>query len=198
MKIQNLSIILRDSNPVISRRVQVPTIMNLHELHQLIQIAMPWDTSHMHQFHYKNEEYWCEKKDALSDFFDKPDQLTKKWSIERFLQHTKAKSFHYIYDLGDHWDHLIKVGATIDPKPNEIYPKLLAAKGFAPPEDIGGIFHYNWALETLNEPERDDYEDTVAWFDDDFDPNADAFPALEQAVTEFAQRYQSKLQKVKR
>ena len=197
MKVRSLTIKLVDSNPIISRRIQVPEAMNLHDFHRLIQTAMPWDNSHMYEFHYQKEEYWHEEEDELAEFRSRPIHCTKQWSINQFLHHTNAKSFHYIYDFGDQWDHLIKVGAVSDPKPGEIYPKLLAAKGFAPRDDIGGIFHYNWALVTLNEPERDDYEDTIAWFDDDFDPNADVFPALEQKVAEFAKRYQHQLRKVK-
>ena len=151
----------------------------------------------MYEFHYKSEEYWYEEEDEVAKYFgDEPaHQVTKQWSISRFLQHTNAKSFHYVYDMGDNWDHLIKVGATVESKPGEIYPKLLAAKGVAPPEEIGGVYHYKWALVTLNEPEREDYEETVAWFSDDFDLYADVFPELEKRVEEFAQKYQNKVKK---
>ena len=84
----------------------------------------------------------------------------------------------------------------MESKPSEIYPKLLAATGAAPPEEIGGIFHYNLALVTLNEPEREDYEETTSWFSDDFEPNADVFPKLEKKVEEFAKKYQKKLKKL--
>ena len=197
MQVQNLSIKLVDSNPIISRRLQVPVTMNLHELHRLIQAAMPWGNCHMYEFHYKSEQYWYKEEDEVAKFFgDEPaHQATKQWSLARFLQHTNAKSFHYVYDMGDNWDHLIKIGATVESKPGEIYPKLLGAKGASPPEEIGGIYRYNWALVTLNEPERDDYEETVSWFSNDFDPNADVFPALENRVVEFAKKYQKKLKK---
>ena len=191
MKIQNLTIKLVGSEPDIIRKIQVPMQMNLHELHQLIQRAMPWDSSHMYEFHCQSKKYWREEAD---DFDEGAQLVTKKWSIERFLIETKAKKFHYLYDFGDHWDHLILVDKVEDPKPSEIYPKLLAAKGCCPPDDIGGIQHYKWALEIINDPDDENYEDTREWFDDDFDPNADVFPALEKKVAEFAQRYQKNQQ----
>ena len=97
--------------------------------------------------------------------------------------------------MGDSWDHLIKLGAKVESKPGEIYPKLLAAKSASPPEEIGGIYHYNWALVTLNEPERDDYEETVSWFSDDFDPNADVFPALEKKSCRIRNEISKKIKK---
>ena len=198
MILQNLSIKLVHSTQVISRRLQVPEDMNLHDLHQLIQTAMPWGNCHMYEFNYKSEDYWYEEEDEVAKYFgDEPaHQVTKQWSLSRFLQHTNAKSFHYVYDMGDNWDHLIKVGATVESKLGEIYPKLLAAKGVAPPEEIGGIYHYNWALVTLNEPEHELYEETVGWFSDDFDLNADVFPELKTKVDEFAQKYQKKLKNI--
>ena len=56
MKIQNLTIKLVGSDPDISRKIQVPIQMNFHDLHQLIQTAMPWDNSHMHEFHCQSKE----------------------------------------------------------------------------------------------------------------------------------------------
>ena len=117
-------------------------------------------------------------------------QVTQQWSIKRFLTYTKVKKFHYVYDFGDHWDHLISVGSVEDPKPDEIYLKSLAANGYCPPDDIGGIRHYYWALEIINEPEHEHHEETLEWFDDDFDPNVDVFPTLEKKVIEFAKQYQ--------
>ena len=199
MKIQNLTIKLVGSTPVISRKLQVPVQMNLHELHQLIQYAMPWGNCHMYEFHCQGKEYWREAEDDVDDEFEEEfdeefddlfEQVSQQWSVERFLTYTKAKKFHYVYDFGDHWDHLITVGAIEDANPNEIYPKLIAANGLCPPEDIGGIQHYYWALEIINEPEHENHEETLGWFDDDFDPNVDVFPSLVKEVAKFAIKFQ--------
>jgi hypothetical protein len=45
-----LKITLRGSKPPIWRRVVVRADMRLDRLHQVIQIAMGWTNSHMHQF----------------------------------------------------------------------------------------------------------------------------------------------------
>ncbi len=199
MKIQNLTIKLVGSTPVINRKLQVPVQMNLHQLHELIQTAMPWGDCHMYEFHCRGKEYWREAEDDVDDEFEEEfdeefddlfEKASQQWSVKQFLTHTNAKKFHYVYDFGDNWDHLITVGAVEDANPNEIYPKLLAANGLCPPEDIGGIQHYYWALEIINEPEHENHEETLGWFDDDFDPNVDVFPSLEKEVAEFAIQYQ--------
>ena len=177
MKIQNLKIKLVGSDPDISRKLLVSVQMNLDDFHQLIQTAMPWGNSHMHQFHCQSKECWREEE-ADNELH----QVTKQWSIERLLPYTKAKKFHYVYDFRDHWDHLISVSSVEDPKLDEIYPKLLAVYGFCPPEDIGGIRHNYLTLEIINEPEHESHEKTLEWLNEDFDPNVDVFLTLEKRL----------------
>ena len=49
-KIYQLKITLRDSKLPIWRRVLVNDSIKLYELHDIIQIAMGWTDSHLHQF----------------------------------------------------------------------------------------------------------------------------------------------------
>ncbi len=48
--IYRLKITLTGSRPPIWRRVEVDGNISLGELHQVIQIAMGWTDSHLHQF----------------------------------------------------------------------------------------------------------------------------------------------------
>ena len=45
-----LKITLQGSKPAIWRRVQVPGSFSLNRLHDVIQVAMGWTDSHLHQF----------------------------------------------------------------------------------------------------------------------------------------------------
>lgn len=49
-QIYQLKITLRDSKPPIWRRVLVPGGFSLYKLHRVIQLAMGWTDSHLHQF----------------------------------------------------------------------------------------------------------------------------------------------------
>ena len=66
--------------------------------------------------------------------------------------------FSYIYDMGDHWEHEIRVEA-INPPAKKSYPICVGGSGACPPEDCGGV-HGN--LER-----RDEAEGYDAWRDMD-------------------------------
>lgn len=55
--VYQLKITLRGSKPPIWRRVLVPAKFNHYQLHQVIQLAMGWEDSHLHQF-IIGEEYY--------------------------------------------------------------------------------------------------------------------------------------------
>src|SRR5438132_12940825 len=48
--IYQLKVTLKDSKPPIWRRILVRGDVSLAKLHQILQIAMGWDDSHLHQF----------------------------------------------------------------------------------------------------------------------------------------------------
>lgn len=64
--------------------------------------------------------------------------------------------FSYIYDIGDHWEHEVRVEA-INPLPKKSCPVCIGGFGFCPPEDCGGPHGY---LERQDETESYD-----AWRD---------------------------------
>ena len=191
MALRNISIKLNDSKPAISRKLVVPDEMNLSVFHLLIQAAMPWENYHLYEFKVGNER-WLEALDEDGiDFGQEPNLIAEEWTIADVVEQTGKTKIIYTYDFGDYWDHTISVGAIVKPTiPNEPYPKLLAANGVCPPEDCGGIDGYYHLLGVLNDPNDDDHEDMKEWVGEDFDPNADAFPALRTEVAKFAHLYQ--------
>jgi Plasmid pRiA4b ORF-3-like protein len=51
-----LKVTLRGSKPAIWRRLQVPGSIKLNRLHQVLQVAMGWTDSHLHQFSFAGDE----------------------------------------------------------------------------------------------------------------------------------------------
>jgi len=49
-KIYRLKVTLRYSRPPIWRRLKVYDDVTLYELHQILQVAMGWENSHLHMF----------------------------------------------------------------------------------------------------------------------------------------------------
>ena len=192
MTIRNLTIKLKGSDSPISRRLQVPDQLTMDQLHLLIQTAMPWNNSHYYEFNVKDREYWRECEDELDSYREKPrNRVAARWTFAKFLDYTKAKKFRYLYDTRVQWIHELKVGAIIQPKPNEIYPKLMTAKEVCPRDDIlGGIWPYNQFRKIIKKPKHRDYNEAKLWLGEDFDPDVDVFPLLKQNVEKFAQKLQ--------
>lgn len=50
------------------------------------------------------------------------------------------------------------------------YPICTAGKRAAVPEDSGGVGQYMYMLDILKDPSHPEYEDTIEWLGEDFDP----------------------------
>ena len=80
--------------------------------------------------------------------------------------------FHYTYDFGDNWRHVIEVEAVEAADPGVGYPRCTDGRRSAPPEDVGGPDGYAYFVEAVTDPQHPDHQDQVAWHGrDDFDPD---------------------------
>jgi len=50
-------IVLRHVSPMVWRRVVVPSVLTLADLHEVIQVAMGWDDEHLHRFHVHGRDH---------------------------------------------------------------------------------------------------------------------------------------------
>ena len=168
-KIYTLKITLKDSNPPIWRRVQVPDTMSLGRLHEVILMVMGWDGYHLHEFLINKQRYGRKSMDDM--FGDGPDFEEFEFDLGDILT-KKRQKFVYIYDFGDDWIHDIVVEAIDAPEPGAKYPVCLDGKLACPPEDCGGLWGYYELLEILKDPNHQEYEDRVEWLGGGFDPEA--------------------------
>ena len=82
------------------------------------------------------------------------------------------KSFKYIYDFGDHWEHRIKVEKRHPPDPILSASALcLTSANAAPPEDVGGAPGYADFLEAMADPEHEEHDRMLEWYGGKFDPD---------------------------
>ena len=118
-------------SPMIWRRVLVPAFVSLHELHGILQVSMGWEGIHLYYFdiyaaHYGSFELSTESPDtALSRF--------------RFRE---GGRFAYLYDMGDYWEHEVRVEKFLDRDSKKTYPVCTGGSGACPPEDCGGPAGY--------------------------------------------------------
>lgn len=125
-------VVLVGISPLIWRRLLVQSDITLADLHQVLQIAFDWSDFHLHQFliHAKR---WGESRSGGISFVDDPREI----KLADFGLRVTEK-FLYEYDFGDHWQHLIRVEAILQPQPCKTYPLCTGGKRTAPPEDCGG------------------------------------------------------------
>ncbi|HOC69903.1 MAG TPA: plasmid pRiA4b ORF-3 family protein [Candidatus Hydrogenedentes bacterium] len=153
------------------RRVLVRGDMNLGLLHAIIQVAMGWTNSHLHQFIIKNKFYTdlltCDELDTDSENLDEEE------AVLRVVAPKENTRFYYEYDFGDSWDHTITVEkihkSTTPPKR---VAECLDGSGACPPEDCGGIGGYADLLEIIQDPSHKEYEPIMVWLGGGFDPDA--------------------------
>jgi hypothetical protein len=180
-QIHELKITLRGSKPPIWRRFTVPSNIRLSDLHYTIQIVMGWLNSHLHQFiasglsrkeyrslgkrgYAHSDRCFSDPRFELEDIEDE-----NKTTLIELAPAAKSK-FIYEYDFGDNWEHLIEVVKIGPPVKGVKYPVCLAGELACPPDDCGGLWGYYEKLEILKDPKHEDYEDTLKWMGDDFNP----------------------------
>jgi hypothetical protein len=171
MAIYELKIQLEGATkPPIWRKVLVKAEDPLAKLHCIIQAAMGWYNSHLHQFIVNGQYYEVPMAGSESDAID-ANEITLQ---QAFGNKVKA-TIKYEYDFGDGWLHKITLEKTHQADANITYPHLLDGKGACPPEDCGGVWGYEDLKATLADPESEDYEDMLEWLDledgSEFDPN---------------------------
>jgi len=170
-RVYQFKITLMDVRPSIWRRIQVPETYSFWDLHVAIQDAMHWLDYHLHEFEIVNpstgiktsvgipgdedfgKEILLEWKQKIADYFSMENRLAK-----------------YTYDFGDNWEHIIKLEKVLPRDKNINYPVCIGGKRASPHEDCGGVWGYEDFLKIINNPDHEEYEETIEWAGGEFDP----------------------------
>jgi len=161
-----LKVTLTGSKPPIWRRLLVPSTVRLSDVHDVLQIAMGWTNSHLHEFIAKGERYGA--SDPEMDYEPGEESRVR---LGQLLQKEKD-SLDYEYDFGDGWRHKIVLEKILSFDKKTVLPKCVAGKRACPPEDCGGIWGYENLLKVIRDPSDPEYEETMEWLGENFDPDA--------------------------
>jgi hypothetical protein len=163
--LNQLKITLRYSEPPIWRRVIVRADMTLDRFHWVIQTAMGWTNSHLHQFLVGRTCYGVPDR----EFDDLGEMLNEKRYTVADLAPTAKQKFIYEYDFGDSWEHEVRVEKVLPPDPAFKHPVCLAGAHACPPDDCGGIHGYYEMLEALADPKHERHEEMLEWIGGEWD-----------------------------
>lgn len=162
-RLYQLKIQLLDIEPVIWRRFVVPASITLDRLHDVIQIVMGWTDSHLHEFTIGNKrytEYPESKEDGL---------VCGRYRLVDLIKQ-KGRTFRYLYDFGDSWEHELVLEESRYFNP-ELGTELACLEGerVCPPEDVGGIPGYFEFCNALKDPSHEEHESYMEWSGGDYD-----------------------------
>jgi hypothetical protein len=164
VSIYQLKVTLKDIRPPIWRRIQVKEDTTLYKLHQIIQLAMGWTNSHLHQFIADGVYYGEPHPDFGFEVVNE-----KRTRLNQIMSNLKDK-FVYEYDFGDSWEHEIVLENILEPETKTRYPRCIKGKRNCPPEDVGGVWGYSNFLEAIHNKDHPEHEEYLEWIGDSFDP----------------------------
>ena len=163
-RVYRLKVTLRGIRPAIWRRVEVPADLSLFDLHRVLQGAMGWTDSHLHQFVHRGTYYGAPDRE-----FGMPMVSERRTRLHQLLERPRDR-LNYEYDFGDSWDHEVVLESIDDTQAGVRYPRVVAGRRACPPEDVGGSPGYADFLEAVADPQHDEHESWLKWIGGRFDP----------------------------
>lgn len=163
-KYYSLRIELLGFMPMIWRRLMVPSTITLPELHFVIQSAMGWTDSHLHQFEIGGKSY------GMPDEYGEMEIVNENGKKLSALLGKEVNEFLYQYDFGDDWHHRVVVEKMQKAHPAWSGPLCVAGERACPPDDVGGTYGYAEFLEAISDPDHEEHIDMLTWVGGIFDP----------------------------
>jgi len=182
--VYSLRMELLNVEPLIWRRVLIPSDIVLPRLHKVIQACMGWQDAHLHEFEFDGTKYGVPDPDGLHDQ-DVKDERGQR--LDRLLK-AGVTEFQYSYDFGDGWEHRVVVEDERQPRRLLGYPVCMAGERACPPEDVGGPYGYRDLLDAMQsehegEYDVDDEDNRVLWIGGFWDPEGFDVNAANKRLT---------------
>jgi len=179
--ILELEVRLLRVKPAVWRRFRVPSTITLDVLHQAVQAVMGWTDSHVHKFesvdgfksYVDSEQYNISGQEAGGC---EEAECEENVTVSEVFNHS-GSSLCYTYDMGDRWQHVIKLlKVDNDATAEEARFQCVAGNGACPPEDCGGICGYEHLKDCLTAKVRSkNAKERIKWFEDCSGTDATSF-----------------------
>jgi len=160
--VYRFKITLQNSDPAIWRRIETKDV-TLEKLHELIQTAMGWTNSHLHQLEIADTRY-TDRRFMMDDFddFGAVDYSGMRVS-ELVSEHGAKLRMGYEYDFGDGWQHEVALEQVTEPEPGIRYPRCIDGERACPPEDVGGVYGFADYVEAITNPNHSEHDELLEW-----------------------------------
>jgi hypothetical protein len=177
--------------PSIWRLVDLASDLTLPRLHRVLQAAMGWTDSHLHEFasgespmdelaeHYRDS-------DSIDEGLQGVDEMAVR--LDEVLVDPGDRLF-YVYDFGDNWEHTLELEEVLQRDAADAAAKCLAGARACPPEDCGGIWGYHELLAAFSAPDAEN-EELLTWAGPEFDPDRFDLAGVNAAITDADERYE--------
>jgi len=162
-----LRVELLDIEPLIWRRVRVTRSVTFKQLHEILQIVMGWQDSHLHEFRAGKLILGVKDVNELDERENLQDE--DNWSLQDLLD-TGVSELEYVYDFGDNWVHRIVLEPATRSRVPGPSPLCLAGENARPPEDVGGPHGYVEFLKAIADPAHEEHESYLRWIGGVWDP----------------------------
>jgi hypothetical protein len=166
---------LCDIEPLIWRRIVVPTSWPMSTLHHYVQWVMGWQDTHAHEFRIGDQviapNWWIKETSLDRDTGNDRDERRVKVATVVSEAGTTGE-FEYVYDMGDDWRHRLVIEAEISTPARKFdrLPLCTAGENACPPDDVGGPHGYARFLAALADPEDEEHSSMETWIGGVFDP----------------------------
>jgi len=175
-----LRVELRDIKPAIWRRIVMPGKIRLGKLHVVLLLAMGWDGGHIHEFIFGDTHYGIPEDAGFAD--DPPISNEARVTFAKALG--GLRTFTYVYDYGDNWQHRIKVEKALTPDPKLRHPLCIDGENACPPEDVGGAPGYADFVDAISDSSHEEHQHLKDWYGGSFDPKAFDLVLVNQGLCE--------------
>lgn len=135
------------------------------KLHQVLQLAMGWTNSHLHQFAIADRRYGVPDEDG-----PEMSRHDERRAILGDCLGRSVSDFSYEYDFGDGWEHSIHVASIMPIDDRSRYPLCTGGANACPPEDVGGPPGYFEFVQAITDPSHSEHADMLRWCGGAFDP----------------------------
>ena len=125
-QVAQLKVSLARFRPAIWRRVLVPAVATLGDLHVVIQVLFGWDGDHLHVFEVGKKQY--------SDPFVNLEEAGDEDAVRVRDVMEPGGTIAYTYDLGACWEHEITLEKALSRDSRQDYPVCVAFRGDSPVE----------------------------------------------------------------